>query len=160
VINQRYLIYEDPAPYSWWFKFLLLGILLLTLILGIVFIPEDIAAAAVMFGVTVMDGLIFHLVMPRRYQIYTDRLVVVLGHPLSKTIKLTDIKSVKRVSGSSTMNSSGFRFTTIARNAIEIERYSGLKIVISPENNAIFLEHLEQAVKASQRYQTLSEPRN
>ena len=144
------LLYENEALTAWWLRFLLGGILVLTLVLGIVFLRVDVAGAGVMFGVTLFDGLLFYCIMPRKYQIYTDRLVIVLGGPFRKTVNLSDIKSVGRVAGSNALGYNGLRFTTSTEYVVQILRYNGMGIVISPAARDFFIDQLNQAVKQAQ----------
>jgi hypothetical protein len=141
------LVYEDQALTAWWIKFLLGGLLVLTLILGFVFLRIDKAGAGVIFGVTVFDGLLFYCVMPRKYQIYSDRLVIVLGGPFTKTVKLSDIKSVSRVAGSNALGYNGLRFSSSTEYVVQILRYNGMGVVISPSGRDYFIDQLNQAVK-------------
>ncbi len=48
--NMSYLIYEDSAPYDPWLKIILGSTLALTLVMGIAFLPFEVAAGHVMFG--------------------------------------------------------------------------------------------------------------
>ena len=68
------LLYEDTPHYDFWLKLILGGILALTFILGIIFISKDTEAAVVMFGITLFDALLFKAILPRRFQIFEDRL--------------------------------------------------------------------------------------
>ena len=148
------LVYEDEALTAWWLRFLLGGVLVLTLVLGIVFLRVDIAGAGVMFGVTLFDGLLFYSILPRKYQIYTDRLVIVLGGPFKKMVNLSDIKSVRRVAGSNALGYNGLRFTTSTEYVVQILRYNGMGIVISPAARDFFIDQLNQAIKQAQNRKT------
>ncbi len=57
----RNLIYEDKPRYDLWLKLILGGVLLLTLVLGVVLLSQDREAALVMFGVTLFDALLFNI---------------------------------------------------------------------------------------------------
>jgi hypothetical protein len=140
------LIYEEPAQYDWWLKLLLGGIPLLTLILGFWLLTLDIGGAAVMFAVTAFDSSLFYFIMPRKYQIYTDRLVINLGKPLAMTILYVDIKEIKKTSGNSAMAYNGIRFATSAQYVVEIKRRRGMNVVISPANGDRFMEQINQAI--------------
>jgi hypothetical protein len=152
------LIYEGPARYDAWLKLTLVGVLALTLVLGLVFLFVDVAAAATLFGVTAFDALLFNFIMPRSYRIYFDRLVIVPGSPFSLTVPLSDIKSVRRVSGLHSLVSSGLRFSTSTGYVLEIARLRGMDLVISPANGDLFLEQFNAAVKSAGTAQTGSRP--
>ncbi len=152
LINSPYLIYEDTAQYDLWLKLILGGTLLLTFILWIVLLPVDTLGAWIFFGVTAFDALLFHAVLPRRYQLFKDRLRIVLGYPFSVNIPLSTIKEVKSVSGSKAFACWGIRFATSSKNVVEIIRRKGLNVVISPTNRETFLENLNQTLKARPDY--------
>jgi len=145
--NISYLTYEDSARYDFWLKLILGGTLTLTLVLGIVFIFSDTAGALVMFGVTAFDALLFNAILPRRYQIYQDRLRVVLGRPFAFNISFSTIKEARSATGSAAFMYGGLRFATSFRSIVEIVRSKGLNVVISPASRDAFLEQLNQALR-------------
>lgn len=151
-INSPHLIYEDTAQYDLWLKLILGGILALTLILGIVLLPVDIVGAWISFGVTVFDALLFYAILPRRCQLFEDRLRIVLGWPFALNIPLATIKEAKSASGSKAFVYWGIRFATSAKSVVEIVRHKGLNVVISPANRDVFLENLNQALTAIPDY--------
>jgi len=92
------LVYEDTPGYDLWLKSILGGVLALTLILGVVLLSEDIGAALAMFGLTLFDALLFKAILPQRFQIYQDRVRIVLGGPLAINIPFSNIRTVRTVS--------------------------------------------------------------
>ncbi len=144
-IKTGILLYEDTPEYDSWLKLILGGILALTFILGVVFISQDTEAALVMFGVTVFDALLFKAILPRQFQIFEDRLKILLGGPFAVNIPLSNIAEAKSVSGSKVFAYSGIRFATSTKWVIEIVRKKGMNLVISPRNEDMFLEQLNQA---------------
>jgi len=140
------LVYEDTPRYDSWLKLMLGAILALTLILGFVLLPIDISGAGVMFGVTLFDALLFRAILPRRFQIYQDRVRIVLGGPLALNIPLLDIREARLASSSKAFVYWGLRFVTSVRGVVEIVRKRGLSVVISPANADTFLEQLNQAL--------------
>ena len=94
------LLYEDMPKYDLWLKLILGGVLALTLVLGAIFISGDIGAALLMFGVTLFDALLFKAILPRRFQIFEDKLKILLGAPLAISIPFSNIADVKSASGS------------------------------------------------------------
>ena len=139
------LLYEETPEYDKWLKLILGGILALTFILGVIFIYQDTEAAIVMFGVTLFDALLFKAILPRRYQIFEDRLRILLGGPLAINISLSNIEEARPASGRKAFAYNGIRFATSSRHVIEIVRKKGMNIVISPRNGDMFLEQLNQA---------------
>jgi hypothetical protein len=94
-------------------------------------------------------ALIFYIVMPRKFQIYQDRLTIVLGAPFSLSIPLVKIKAVKRISGTRTYVFSGIKFVTSTRYLIEISRSDGPGYLISPRNGEFFQQQLQAAVASA-----------
>ena len=138
------LVYEDTPRYDPWIKLLLGGILLLTFVPGIVLLFVDIIGAWIMLGTTLFDGLLFGAILPQRFQIFEDRLRIVLGGPFAFNIPLSDIKEARLASASQTLIYWGLRFATSTRGAVEIVRRRGLSMVISPSNADMFVEQLQQ----------------
>ena len=143
------LVYEDTPRYDFWLKSILGGVLALTLILGVILLSEDIGAALAMFGVTLFDALLFKAILPRRYQIFQDRVRIVLGGPFALNIPLSNIRQARQASSSKTFAYWGFRFATSTHYVVEIVRKKGLSLVISPASGDMFLEQLNQALKAA-----------
>jgi len=143
------LVYEDTPRYDFWLKSILGGVLALTLILGVILLSEDIGAALAMFGVTLFDALLFKAILPRRYQIFQDRVRIVLGGPFALNIPLSNIRQARQASSSKAFAYWGFRFATSTHYVVEIVRKKGLSLVISPASGDMFLEQLNQALKAA-----------
>ncbi|MFC2035415.1 PH domain-containing protein [Chloroflexota bacterium] len=142
------LIYEDKSKYDAWMKYILGGVLALTLIPGVVFLFVDVVLAWVMFGTTLFDALLFRAILPQRLQIFEDRVKIVLGGPFSLNIPLTDIREAHLASNSKVFVYWGVRFATSVKSIVEIVRKEGLSVVISPTNTDSFLEQLNQALEA------------
>ncbi len=142
------LVYEDIPRYDSWLKLMLGSILALTFIPGFVLLPTDIVAAWVMFGITLFDALLFKAILPRRFQIFQDRVKIVLGGPLALNIPLLDIREARSASSSKAFVYWGIRFATSYQHIVEIVRKKGLSLVISPANADRFLEQLNQTLGA------------
>jgi len=139
------LLYEDTPAYDTWVKYVIGAILALTLVIGIVLIPRDIAGAAAMFAITIFDAALFWCILPKRFQVFEDRLKIVLGGPFAVNIPFTDIAKTEPVQSSRAMIYWGLRLATSTRHVVEIERRHGLSLVISPAHEDIFLTQLDQA---------------
>jgi hypothetical protein len=140
------LIFEDIPKYDLWLKLILGGVLALTLILGVIFLYRDTEAAIATFGITVFDALLFKAILPRRFQIFEDRLKILLGGPFSINILLSNIEEAKPTSSRKVFAYWGNRFATSTSNVVEIVRKKGLNLIISPSNDDMFLEQLNQAL--------------
>ena len=143
-MKSNIVLYEDTPHYDFWLKLILGGILALTFILGIILILEDTEAAVVMFGITLFDALLFKAILPRRFQIFEDRLKILLGGPFAINIPFSNIVEAKPASGRKTVIYSGIRFATSIHHVVEIIRKKGLNLVISPTNDEMFLEQLNK----------------
>ena len=146
--NLAHLLHEERAQYDLWLKLIVGTPLILTLVMGIVFLPFDVAGAYLMFGVTLFDAILFSAILPRRFQIYQDRLRIVLGKPFAISIPFATIKEARSAAGSAMLIYWGIRLATSAKSVVEIMRSKGLNIVISPANRDVFLEQLTQALQA------------
>jgi len=99
----------------------------------------------VLLGVTLFDGLLFHAVIPRRFQLFEDRLRIVLGSPFAFNVPYGVIREVRPAPSDEAFVYWGLRFATSTKNLIEIIRSEGLNMVISAGDKDMFLEQLEQA---------------
>jgi hypothetical protein len=71
--SPAFLLYEDTARTDTWLKLMLGGILVMFLVLGGVLLFQDKEDAFGMFGIAVFYALLFKLVMPQRYQVYSGQ---------------------------------------------------------------------------------------
>lgn len=75
------LLYEDIPKYAFWLKLILGGVLALTFVSGVILIASDTGVALAMFGVTLFNALLLKEILPRRFQIFEDRLRILLSGP-------------------------------------------------------------------------------
>lgn len=141
------IVHEELAEYSGWLR--LIFFIPVGLIIGAILLVYNGEYEA--FYILIAEGaffiLLFYFIMPRKYQIYQDRLRIVLGEPFGINIPLSTIKEVKYSSGIKAFVFSGIRFATSIRNVVEILRNRGSNYVISPQNSEIFITKLEQAMR-------------
>jgi len=140
------MLNEDTPKYDLGLKLILGGVLALTFVLGVVFLYQDIEAAIAMFSITLFDALLFKAILPRRYQIFEDRLKIVMGGPFAISISFSNIEEAKPASSRKVFVYWGLRLATSSSNVVEIVRKKGMNLVISPSNE-MFLEELNQARK-------------
>ena len=143
-------MYEDAARYDRVQIVLLAVIIGATLVPGVILLFYQLAGAAAMFGATLLDILIFHLVFPRRYQVFNTKLRIVLGWPVRWDIKLSTIKEARPAPAISTWIYGGVRLATSSATAVEILRKQGMDVIISPSDRQTFLERLNDAIKLAQ----------
>jgi hypothetical protein len=143
------LIHEEKAEYSPWLKLLFIipaGLLIAAIVLAF---NQRADSFPVFLGEAACLALLFYFIMPRKYQIYQDKLTIVLGNPLAVNIPLSTIKEVRHFSGFKAYTYSGVRFATSSRYVVEISRSQGLNYLISPQNGDLFLEQLSRAMKST-----------
>lgn len=145
--SPAFLLYEDTPKVDVWFKLLIGGLVVLFVVMGIVLLFEGLEDALVMFGMAIFYALLFKLIMPQRFQIYSDRVRIVLGGPFAWNIPLQTIKEACLASGAKAFGYNGVRFATSLRGVVEIRRRKGCNVVISPSNREFFLEQLNKALQ-------------
>ena len=146
--QKAYLLHEDTPEYDTWLKLILGSVLSFTLLLGVYLLYVDRTGAYITFGVTVFDALLFYAILPQRYQIWTDRVRIVLGRPFAVNFPLGTISEARPAPGIKAFAYRGLRFATSSRTVVEIVRHRGWNLVISPSNRELFLERLTEALKA------------
>lgn len=139
------LLYQDRPKYDFWLKLFIAGTLAITLIPGIAFIYLSIELTWTMLALTVFDGLLFHAVIPRHFQLFEDRLSIELGRPFALNVLYANIREVRPASNEEAFVYWGIRFATSTKNPIEIVRTKGLNMIITPRDREMFLEQMEQA---------------
>ncbi len=149
--SPAFLLYEDTARTDMWLKLMLGSIMVTFLVLGCILLFQATWVAFEMFGIAVFYALLFKIIMPQRYQIYSDKVRIVLGGPFAWNIPFSTIKEVRPASGASAFAYSGVRFTTSSQNVVEIRRSRGCNVVISPSNKEVFLEQANRALQAASR---------
>ena len=143
-------LYEDRARYDYWLRLILFGIPLILLTIGIILMPEDQEGAIAMFSGSLFILSVFYLVLPKKYQIFDDKLKILLGWPLYVDISLANIVDSRITSGRKAFAYWGICFATSNKSVVEIIRKRGLNIVISPSNGPLFVDRLNEACKQQQ----------
>jgi len=93
---------------------------------------------------------LFYLVLPKKYQIFEDKLKILLGWPLHIDLSLANISDSQITTGRKVFAYWGIRFATSSKSVVEIIRKRGLNIVISPSNALLFVDRLNEACKQQQ----------
>jgi hypothetical protein len=89
--------------------------------------------------------------MPRRYQIFEDKIRIALGGPFGVNIPFSNIIRVVPAPGVKSIAYGGIRLATSSRNVVEITRRRGGSIIISPRNRDVFIEQFNQTFAAYNR---------
>ena len=143
-------LYEDRARYDYWLRLILFGIPIVLLTRGIILIREDPEGAITMFSGSLFIIFLLYLVLPKKYQIFDDKLKILLGWPLYVDIPLANISDSQITLGRRAFVYWGIRFATSSKSVVEIVRKRGLNIVISPRNRLLFVDRLKEACKQHQ----------
>lgn len=143
-----YLIHQEKAEYNVGLR--LIWFLPVALFIGamISLYDQELEALWTLLGDSILVSAIFYFVFPRSYQIYNDRLRIVLGKPFSISIPFSGIKEAKRTAGYKAYVGFQARFATSSRYVIEIVKSRGASYTISPQHGELFLQQLEQAIKS------------
>lgn len=145
-------LYETGAAFDMWLKWLIAATVAITLIPGIVLLSMQPVISWVFIGTTAFDALLFHGILPRRFQVFENRLRIVLGQPFAFNVPFDTIRGVRTAERSLAYVYWGLRLATSARHIVEIDRSSGLSMVISPSDREMFIGQLTQALlSASER---------
>ena len=142
-------VYEDTARYDLWIKLILGTVLAATLTPLVLTSPENNAGYLVSLGTAVFVILLFWSIMPRRFQIFEDRLRIVLGKPFAINIRLSNISEAHLASGAKALISRGMRLATSTSSVVEIVRKKGLNITISPQSGDAFVRKLNHAIESA-----------
>jgi hypothetical protein len=117
---------------------------------GIILIPEDKEGAIAMISGSLLIMFLFYLVLPKKYQIFEDKLKILLGWPLHIDLSLANISDSQITTGRKVFAYWGLRFATSSKSVVEIIRKRGLNIVISPSNALLFVDRLNEVCKQQQ----------
>jgi hypothetical protein len=144
-MESRIIVFEDKPVYDKLNKYLIGGIIAIPLIIAIIVLPQDILGAAIMFGVTVFEAILFWCILPKRFVVYEDRLRIVLGGPFSITVPFRDLIQVRQATKDMAFVYWGYKLGTSLKYQVEIERKNGLSVLISPSMENEFIVQLNQA---------------
>jgi hypothetical protein len=145
------ILYEEPAEYSPWLRLpFLIPVALFGAAIWLLY-NQEYEGFYTLLAESALMALVFYFVMPRKYQIYHDRLRIALGPPVGISLAFSTISEAKHSSGASAYTYGGVRFATSSNYVIQIVRNRGLGYVISPKNGETFLERLNEALAIYRR---------
>ena len=97
-----------------------------------------------MMGDAFLIGLILWMILPRSYQVFEDRLRIVLGGPVAINIDFAQVKSIEVTNKSDlTVNF----VTVITKNYVRIIKKRGMNIAITPEHSELFIDEANRALQ-------------
>jgi hypothetical protein len=142
------LLQDTPAQGST-LKAIFLVVPLLMIFAGIyLWSKGEIEGALTLLAEALIIALILRLLLPRSYQVYGDRLRIVLGGPLALDFAYRQIKSIQSTSNAGiTMNF----VTAFRKQCVVITRNRGINIAITPEHSEIFVVSANKALSEWKR---------
>ena len=145
-----YLIHEDTPRFDLLFK------LLLAIPIGIVVIPAMILPSTardlnfwLALAMVPCYGVFLYVYIPRRYQIFTDRMRIVIGKPFVINLPFSTIQEVRPVSAIRVFVPGWLRMAFSLEGTVGVIRRRGTNVVISPTDRDNFLSCINQALKAA-----------
>ncbi len=112
---------------------------------GLLAAAGELQWAWVMLGVTVLVLLALWSVLPRTFELWPDRIRIVLGWPWSLNIPLDTIAEVLPPPSVAAWIRWGAGFATSFKTPVQIRRTKGMTIVLSPDNPVGFVESVRMA---------------
>ena len=99
-----------------------------------------------MFGVGAGVLLLYWLILPHRFEVYANRLRVVLGGPFAFNIGFAEITAVEILPPARAFAISGLKMATDAGTALIVKRRGKLDVSLSPRDRDEFVRVLEEAI--------------
>ena len=119
------LLYEDE-PAGWIFKFFFVIVTLLIL---------------------AGSGSTFWIVSPRKYQVYEDRLQILLGGPFVVKIGFDQISTIEVTDRTASEFTAIKLISKVTNTYVRIGRKKGLSITITPKSDALFVENANRSLR-------------
>jgi len=142
--SKSLLLYQDDPAYGILLKLVVLIAPAAFLAASIyLWLSGDTSGSLVLLIEALIVVLIFWGVFPRKYQVYEDRIRVVLGGPFSVNVGFQNVKMIRVTSKLSfTVNF----VTRITKSYVEIVKNRGLSVAITPRDNELFAENANRAL--------------
>ncbi len=141
-----------------WLNAFVAGLLVLNVVIVTVFTASGLltfwGAFASCAGI-LLTGIFIWAILPNRFEVYDDRLVVVFGF-WRWNIGLGSIEVAREAGALQSYAYWGVRFSTAPRQAVEVRRVGSNMLtrpnmIISPEDRGIFLAELNAALTRHRR---------
>ena len=116
---------------------------------GFLVAADEFQWAWVMLGVTGLALLALWSVLPRAFELWPDRIRIVLGWPWGFNVPLNTIAEVLPARGVAAWICWGAGFATSFKTPVQIRRTKGMTIVVSPSNPAEFIESVRKALASA-----------
>ena len=135
------MIAYNGLRYDEWLRAIIVGVPLLILVLGGISSAQGEALEAViLFASTAFVLGVFWAVLPRRLEVWTDRIRIVMGWPFRFNVPSDTVSEIRSARARDALVYSGLRFSPSVRTPVEVRRTRGINVVVSPHDRQQFLE--------------------
>lgn len=144
------VIYEEAPRYDSLLKAIMV-LPVFFIVFGIYYlIIAEVEAAIAMFATTLLMGIIYWAIFPRKYQILDSKFRIVLGGPFSLNVPFSNLEAARVPEGATF----GINFHTCISSdrVVQIIRKKGWNVNITPNDRDLFLENLNKALNDWRRY--------
>src|SRR4030043_1552912 len=138
------IVYEEAPRYDSLLKaIMVLPVFFIVFGIYYLIIAEGEAAIA-MFATTLLMGIIYWAIFPRKYQILDSKFRIALGGPFSLNVPFDNLETARKPHGATF----GINFPTCfsSERTVQIVRKKGWYVNITPNDPDLFLEKLNKAL--------------
>ncbi len=114
---------------------------------GFLVAAKEFQLASVMLGVAGLVLLVLWSALPRAFELWPDRIRIVLGWSWGFSIPLSTIAEVLPASGVAPWIRLGAMFATSFKTPVRIKRTKGMTFVLSPDNPVEFIGSVRKALE-------------
>ncbi len=141
------MIAYSGSKYDKWLRAVIVAVPLLMLALGGLSAAQgEESGAAILFAVTPFVLGLFWAVLPRRVEVWTDRIRIVMGWPFSFNVPFDTVSEIRSARARDALIYGGLRFSPSVRTPVEVRRSRGMNVVVSPHDRQQFLENAQRAL--------------
>jgi hypothetical protein len=144
------IVYEDAPRYDVYLKAIMVLPAFFILMGAYYLIITQIEAAIGMFALTLLMGVTYWAIFPRKYTILDSRIKIALGGPFTFNIHFSNLETARAPEGATF----GINFPTCfsSQRTVSIIRKKGWNVNITPSDRELFLENLNKALNDWGRY--------
>jgi hypothetical protein len=138
------LLYQDEPASGRVLRVILLVVPAIMFITGLyLWFSREGSESLGLLVISIPIGLVLWIILPQKYQVFEDRLCIVLGGPLAINVGYNQITFMEVTTRNAlTLN----LVSTITRTYVIIGKKKGMSIAITPERNELFVENASRAL--------------
>jgi hypothetical protein len=142
--SKSVLLHEDKPEYGRFLK-LIFTLVPAAMLVGsmILFSQGEREGSVALLIEAFILGLVFWIVLPRKYQVYEDHVRIVLGGSLSVKVGFDKIQAIE---ATSRLTLSVNFVTKFTKSYVEINKKKGFSIAITPRDRDLFVENANRAL--------------